>query len=121
MTAAAEDRPSSLRIRPYTVTGGRTRSEVELGLEAMIQTTSAGRNGLASLKTELREVAELCETPQSVAEISAHLSMPLQVAKVLAGDLITGGNASSSVGATQGDGRPDIALLERVLHGLHDL
>lgn len=121
MTDSADARPSSLRVRPYTVTGGRTRSAVELGLEAIIVITEAGRDAAPRLQAELRQVAELCREPLSVAEISAHLRLPLQVAKVLAGDLVAEGHATISVGSTQSDGRPDIALLERVLHGLHDL
>lgn len=111
---------SPLRVRPYTVTRGRTRAEVDLGIETMIQSTAAEVAG-QRLVTEAKAIVELCQTPQSIAEISAHLKLPLQVVKVLAGDLVLSGNVATHVGSTQSDGRPDLALLERVLDGLQSL
>jgi len=74
------------------------------------------------LALELRDIVEICRQPLSVAEVSAHLRVPLQVAKVLVGDLITSGDVESNdVAATQQGGRPDIQLLERVLEGLQSL
>jgi predicted ArsR family transcriptional regulator len=74
------------------------------------------------LALELRDIVEICTKSLSVAEVSAHLRVPLQVAKVLVGDLITSGDVEShSGGASQTGGRPDIQLLERVLEGLQSL
>ena len=113
---------SAFRVRPYTLTGGRTRTEVELGLETQIRTTEQGVRRASMLALELRDIVEICRQPLSVAEVSAHLRVPLQVAKVLVGDLITSGDVESNdVAATQQGGRPDIQLLERVLEGLQSL
>jgi hypothetical protein len=113
---------ATFRVRPYTLTGGRTRTEVELGLETQIRTTDQGLRRASMIALELRDIVEMCRQPLSVAEISAHLHVPLQVAKVLVGDLITSGEVDSqTVAATQQGGRPDIQLLERVLEGLQSL
>jgi DNA-binding IscR family transcriptional regulator len=63
---------------------------------------------------------EICADPQSVAEISAHLKIPLGVARVIVGDLAAEGlvAANAAAGAnTTAQSRPDIKLLERVLDG----
>lgn len=119
MTESPEDPPSRLRVRPYTVTRGRTESEVELGLETMIRSVNDQATG--KVVAEKKAIVELCQQPQSVAEISAHLKLPLQVAKVLVGDLVVEGRVATHSGSVQSDGRPDLALLERVLDGLQSL
>ncbi len=112
----------AFRVRPYTLTGGRTRTDVELGLETQVRTTDQGLRRANLLALELRDIVEICSQPLSVAEVSAHLHVPLQVAKVLVGDLITSGDVEShSATVNQAGGRPDIQLLERVLEGLQSL
>lgn len=110
---------ASLRVRPYTVTGGRTRAAIDLEIETMVQ-TSVGHNG-RGLVTEARAILTLCAAPQSIAEISAHLSLPLQVVKVLVGDLVASDRVSTHSAAPASGSRPDLALLERVLDGLQSL
>ena len=56
----------------------------------------------------------------SVAEISAYLSVPLGVARVLVGDMTEEGYVDFNRGRPSGD-RPDLKLLERVLDGLQAL
>lgn len=113
---------SGFRVPPYAMTGGRTRSEVELTIEQMLTVTESGKQ--AKLSHESARIAELCTSPLSVAEISAHLKVPLQVAKILAGDMVaakhlTAGETAGGAGAQ--DKRPDIQLLNRVLDGLQSL
>ena len=115
-----EPGPAVLRVRPYTVTRGRTDTDLELTIETMIRATP--RNALAPVAVrEARAIVDLCADPQSVAEISAHLGLPLQVVKVLVGDLAAIEAVSTHRGGFQADGRPDLALLERVLDGLQSL
>jgi len=110
------------RVRPYTLTGGRTRTDVELALETQVRTTDQGVRRATLLALELRDIVDICRQPLSVAEVSAHLHVPLQVAKVLVGDLVTSGDIEShDANAVQKGGRPDIQLLERVLEGLQSL
>ncbi len=120
MSDHPEEPLSRLRVRPYTVTRGRTDAEIELGVETMIQVT-AGNTGGKKIISEARAILELCTEPLSIAEISAHLKLPLQVVKVLAGDLVVAGCVATHSGSIQSDGRPDLALLERVLDGLQSL
>ena len=112
--------PAVLRVRPYTVTRGRTDTDIELTIETMIRSTP--RQAVAPVTiNEARAIVDLCGDPQSVAEISALLGLPLQVVKVLVGDLAAIEAVSTHRGGFQDDGRPDLALLERVLDGLQSL
>lgn len=118
MSDGTEEANSALRVRPYTVTRGRTEADVDLSVETMINVTPQQRAG--KVVTEAQAILDLCQEPLSIAEISAHLKLPLQVVKVLVGDLVIDGRAATH-GAAQSDGRPDLALLERVLDGLQSL
>lgn len=105
-------------VRPYAITGGRTRSRsCHLAMEALVVCSAEGPTR-SRLVLERRRIADLSETPVSVAEISALLELPLGVARVLVGDMADEGLVLVSQPRT---GRPDIVLLERVLHGIRAL
>lgn len=116
-----DEQPQGPRlIRPYTVTGGRARPRrVDLEVEVLVSTAVLA-DELAGLSFERRQIATLCEMPQSVAEISALLKVPLGVARVLVGDMAEEGLVRVQQGMQMGD-RPDPTLLERVLDGLRGL
>ena len=109
------------RIRPYALTGGRTRSLSDLPLEALVKRTPNGQALLGRQTLERRQILELCDRPLSIAELSAHLKVHLGVARVLVGDMKAEGLLDvHRPRPTVGD-RPDIKLLERVLDGLQAL
>jgi len=108
-------------VRPYTITGGRTRTTLqELELETLVSTTSLGQVELPRLNMERREIAALCRDILSVAEVSARLNVTLGVARVLVGDMAEEGLVQVHRPASQNNSS-DIALLERVLYGLRAL
>lgn len=83
-----EDESSSI-VRAYMVTGFRTRSEIpELALESMVQTVPTATLPRTRLTTEQRAIIEMARAPVSVAELSAHLGLPLRTVLVVTGDLI---------------------------------
>jgi Protein of unknown function (DUF742) len=107
-------------VRPYAMTGGRTRStrDEELELETLVSTTPEGEMSAPALKLEQRSIAMLCRDLMSVAEISARMDVPLGVARVLIGDMAEGGLLAVHPPHRSDYDRPDLALLERVLYGL---
>jgi hypothetical protein len=115
-----EDTAKSL-VRPYAWTGGRTTANVDLRLETLISVAESGARA-AVTSPEQRSIVEMCSLPRSVAEVSAVLSIPLGVARVLLSDLIELGVVSvhETNGGSVG-GQADLALLERVLSGLRRL
>jgi hypothetical protein len=108
-------------VRPYAWTRGRTRSGLDLAIEALVSTSRQGRSQLELLQMEHRAIAELCEEPRSVAEVAALMSLPLGVARVLLGDMAGLGVVTVHQTASSTGSSPDLALMERVLSGLRRL
>ncbi|MFV0525375.1 MAG: DUF742 domain-containing protein [Acidimicrobiales bacterium] len=114
-----------LAVRPYLLTQGRTVPRLELALEDPVETSPSGRDihGRVGLEQDL--ILELCVAPTPVVEVAGRLDLPLPVVLVLLADLVVDGHLEVRRAATSpstgGAGRPDVALLERVLDGLHRL
>ena len=113
------DAGDGLRVRPYAITGGRTRASTEVPIEAIVYRTPKGEKALSSLAMERGQIINLLASPQSAAEISARLRLPLGVARVVLGDLVDEGFVA--LNTRSATGRPDLRLLERVLDGLQAL
>ncbi|MEV7393608.1 MULTISPECIES: DUF742 domain-containing protein [Streptomyces] len=118
------------RVRPYSLTGGRTRFGHVLLVETFVAALEAPEerkeltNGSLNTRVmpEMRAIVELCRRMRTVAEIAALLKMPLGVVRVLLSDLADQGKIRVyGTGTGHGVGRPDRALLERVLSGLRRL
>ena len=112
--------PSGPLVRPYAMTGGRTRPRVDIAMESLITTTTRGEHDAAARGHDWLRIAELCHQVQSLAEIAAHLGVPLGVARVIVGDMTEAGLLD-----VHAPGRLDdqlgTYLLERVLSGLRKL
>ncbi len=79
--------PGRRRVRPYAMTGGRTRPTHDtLEIEALVATTSVGEQ-TPKLTVEQRAIAALCHDLLSIAEVAARLHLPLGVIRVLVGDM----------------------------------
>ncbi|WEH39489.1 DUF742 domain-containing protein [Streptomyces sp. NBC_01218] len=109
-------------VRPYAMTGGRTRPRYQLAIEALVSTT-ADPSQLQGQLPEHQRICRLCLEIKSVAEISALLSIPLGVARILVADLAEAGLVAihQPGGDETAGGQPDVTLLERVLSGLRKL
>lgn len=110
--AQAAEGPASVRVRPYVLTGGRTRAGVHLEVETLV---SAGPYSAG----DHQHVVELCRRPVSVAEVAALMDVPIGVARVVVGDLA--GQGALVVHAAGVQDVPELAFLERVLTGLRRL
>ena len=117
-----QDQDDQPLIRPYAMTGGRTRPRYQLAIEALVSTTTPPER-FASLLPEHQRICHLCQEIKSVAEISALLTIPLGVARILVADLAESGLVAIHQPAAGGEsgGTPDVTLLERVLSGLRKL
>ena len=104
-------------VRPYLLTGGRTRVEgVDLPLEARLRSTDAGRAVLDRRSPEESRLLIMCREPTALAEAASRLGLPLGVVRVLAGDLLREGYLEQG----QLLASDDIPLLERLLEGLKE-
>ena len=115
-----DDGPSL--VRPYALVKGRTRAggAAPIPVEAIVVTEPhADRSGLV---LERAAIARLCEHPQSIAEVSALLRVPVGVIRVLVSDLTSEGLVRVNLPLEpNADGAVDRVLLERVLAGLEAL
>ncbi len=74
-------------VRPYVITAGRTVTRTtDLRLETVVEARSTTVPATATF--EHRAVLELCSRPLSIAEVAAHLRVPLGVAAILVDDLV---------------------------------
>ena len=107
--------PAARRVRPYTITSGRTTASVDLPLEASLRRVAAYEPALSG---PVRQVLDICDR-RSVAEVSALASMPIGVARVLLGDLVEQGLVEVQETLTDGSSTDErIQLIERPLRGL---
>ena len=103
-------------VRPYAITGGRTRNTSH-NLELITLLVAAPADDAPSAAPDCERIVEICAQPQSVAEIAAHVQVPLGVAKVLIDDLLDQGRLEvcSDWGSSIA---PDYHVLQKVLEGL---
>lgn len=108
-------------VRPYVLTGGRTWSGAELGLETLVSTRPFVAILPRPVGHEHQAVVRLCVQPRSLAEVAALLAVPLGVARVLIGDLVEISALVVHQGTEAHDAPPTGVLLRRVLDGLRRL
>ncbi len=83
-------------VRAFMLTRGRTRaSSPELAIETIVSAPSALVPGAAALDREQRRIRTLLAVPMSVAEVSAHLAIPLRAAVVLISEMVAAGTLSA--------------------------
>ncbi|MCQ4079155.1 DUF742 domain-containing protein [Streptomyces sp. RB6PN25] len=113
------DEDTGRLIRPYTLTGGRTRPRHQLNLLSLVRTTETGVR--ERLDPEHVQVLDVCSGPPvSVAEVAARLRQPVQVAKILLSDLIDVRAVTTRAPVTNADPTTR-ETLEAVLDGLQQL
>ncbi|MFJ9522927.1 DUF742 domain-containing protein [Kitasatospora sp. NPDC101801] len=108
-------------VRPYVITGGRSRpSRNVLALESLVSTVPGSTPEPVGLNREQQRILTICQELLSVAEIAAHLRLSLGVVKVLIGDLWDLGAVLVRPPVAQAERLP-ATLLEEVLLGLRQL
>jgi hypothetical protein len=109
--------PTARFVRPYTITSGRTEGRVHLPLEATLRRRKREPAG-SELSSGALQVLDACDT-RSVAEVSALVSMPIGVVRVLLSDLVEQGLIQVQATITERSSKDErIELIERTLRGL---
>jgi hypothetical protein len=104
------------------LTAGRTDTDVDLPLEAPIQALRSALFQQWPLNDLRGKIIQLCIKSPSVAEISARLDVPLGVARVLVGDLVTSGYLRVQPTLTDSSTKDERReLIGRTLRGLRAL
>ena len=119
---AQPDDPRGALVRPYAVTRGRTEPREHIPIEAVLVTTTSGRQEARFAGHDKNRIALMCDDrPLSLAEIAAHTRLPLGVARVLVADMIADGLVRVRTAAPAKGYQERMELLERVLSGLRKL
>ncbi|MFB9831265.1 DUF742 domain-containing protein [Actinoallomurus acaciae] len=87
---------------------------MELDLLSLVIATAQAPRGM---DPEHHKVLGLCRTPISVAEVSAHMRLPVAVTKILLADLVEC-EAMAMRAPRPTSGATDRVLLEKLLDGL---
>jgi hypothetical protein len=114
--------PRGQLIRPYTVTRGRTEPTGDIAIEAVLVTSRRGRQEAAFAGQDKHLIADLCDgRALSLAEIAAHIQLPLGVARVLVADMAADGMLTLHTASGNENYEERLQLLEKVLSGLRKL
>jgi hypothetical protein len=108
-------------VRPYAMTRGRTEpTSGAFDLISLIVATGAVSGAELGLGPEHAAIVRMCGTPLSVAEIAAHLDLPVGIVRVMLGDLLDRSliRARDPEPAAQ---MPRDELFEAVINGLRAL
>ena len=108
-------------VRPYAMTSGRTRPTT--GAFDLITLVVAARAVSATdvgLGPEHVAIVRLCQRPLSVAEVAAHLDLPIGIIRVLLGDLLDRELIFVRIPQPAGE-MPSEDVFEAVINGLRAL
>ncbi|MEV0429136.1 DUF742 domain-containing protein [Micromonospora sp. NPDC049836] len=109
-------------VRPYAVTGGRARPVTgTFDLISLVTATRADAGAESGLGPEHVAIVALCQRIQSVAEIAAHLDLPVGTVRVLLGDLVARSLVQVREPRATSAGLPDESVFEAVINGLRAL
>jgi hypothetical protein len=107
-------------VRPYAMTRGRTRpANRDLNMITLVVAVKDEVDTVA-LDADYVQILELCRNPMSVAELAAHMNVPIVVVKVLLSDLVERGEVMAR-NPTRDVRVPDMKLLQAVLDGVRRL
>lgn len=105
-------------VRPFALTGGRTEpSRNDFTLITLVTTVDPPPARTGGLPPEQIRILQLCRTPTAVAEIAAHLDLPVSVVTIMLCDLLEDGRITARP-PLQMSRTTDYALLKKVRDGL---
>ncbi|AXK84848.1 DUF742 domain-containing protein [Nocardia farcinica] len=108
-------------VRPYALIRGRTMGAAhDLDMLTVVVTTTAAPT-LRRPEPEYGIITALCAQPKSVAEVAAHLQLPVAVTKILVGDLIGEGHLIFRAPVQPETGPGGLNVLRAVLDGIRKL
>ncbi len=108
-------------VRPYAMTRGRTEPTTgDFDLISLVVATRPVLSTDVGLAPEHVTIVELSRRPISVAEVSAHLDLPVGIVRVLLGDLLDRALITANNPGPMAD-LPGDELFEAVINGLQAL
>ncbi|MHC8419190.1 DUF742 domain-containing protein [Streptomyces sp. NB004] len=106
-------------MRPFTLTGGRTRpSRADFTLITTVTAVDPQPVRAARPQPEHLRILRLCARPVAVAEVAARLDLPVSVVVILLSDLLEAGRITARPPHLVTRANPDLDLLQKVRDGL---
>ena len=118
MSAADQDRDEGPE-RLYVITRGRSGLAEWTTFDLVTLIVSRSESA-PSMQPEHAAILRICGSPLSVAEISAHLRLPLSVTTILIADLLADKRVEARAPVPKAL-LPDRSLIEAVMRGLQKL
>ena len=114
----SDEEPAARIVRPYTITAGRTRSTVDLPMEATLRLEPTAHErewGERPAGSHRRGLRPQARSPRSRRRVT----MPIGVVRVLLGDLVEQGYVRVQATLTDSSSHDErLDLIERTLRGL---
>ena len=105
-------------VRPFALTGGRTRpSRADFTLISTVTAVDPPPAWAARSQPEHARILKRCAEPIAVAELAAHLDLPVSVVAIMLCDLLEAGRITLHP-PHPASGAPDLELLQKVRDGL---
>ncbi|MFI7499661.1 DUF742 domain-containing protein [Streptomyces sp. NPDC049687] len=105
-------------VRPFTLTGGRTRpSRADFTLITTVTAVDPPPERAARPQPEHSRILRLSARPVAVAELAAHLDLPVSVVVIMLCDLLEAGLITARPPRPV-SGPADLDLLQKVRDGL---
>lgn len=110
-----EPNPERLYVITRGRSGGSETTTIDLVTLIVSQTTPT-----PAMQPEHASIVRICQSPLSVAEISAYLHLPVSVVTVLVTDLLADSHVEARALVPRAK-LPEPSLIEAVMHGLQRL
>ncbi|MFH8801368.1 DUF742 domain-containing protein [Streptomyces sp. NPDC017936] len=105
-------------VRPFTLTGGRTRpGRADFTLITTVTAVEPPPGRAVRPQPEHTRILRLCARPLAVAELAARLDLPVSVVVIMLCDLLDAGLITARPPRSVA-GAPDLELLQKVRDGL---
>ncbi|WP_320781267.1 DUF742 domain-containing protein [Streptomyces sp. CRN 30] len=109
-------------VRPFTLTGGRTRpSRADFTLITTVTAVDPRPGRTPRGQPEHTRILRLCAEPVAVAELAARLDLPVSVVVILLCDLLEEGRITARAPHPVTRAASDLDLLQKVRDGLDRL
>jgi hypothetical protein len=114
-----DDTAAGRLVRPFTLTGGRTRpSRADFTLITTVTAVDPPPPTAARPQPEQLRILRRCDRPLAVAELAAHLDLPVSVIVIMLCDLLEAGLITVHPPHPVSPRTPDLDLLQKVRDGL---
>jgi hypothetical protein len=106
-------------VRPFTLTGGRTRpSRADFTLITTVTAVDPAPTWAVRPQPEQVRILRRCAEPVAVAELAALLDLPVSVVVIMLCDLLEAGRITARPPHPVSRTAPDLELLQKVRDGL---